>query len=255
MRSGADLDRLAEAAAGRYANLLISFELLLSQALAERDWRSTRARDALRRSAYDGAAKWLDIERGFISDEIEQAGEIAVNDVDEATGAAPEPLSGVMAGHLAALSQDLEHALRLQIERDTSLLVGTLRDAALRRALKGHGVPLRASRALGTLRDETLSGVVFTVPDRAGRRWASHKAVRTLWRQKLVLAGTESALLRMAETGLDLAVVTHPDRTHEGSGRRVALTEGAAGEPWPVVRDEVFHPNTHAQLAPVLEEA
>lgn len=255
MKPGADLDRLAEAAAGRYANLLISFELLLSQALAERDWRSTRARDALRRVAYTQAGKWLETERGFIADEVEQAGEIAVNDVDEATSVSPDPLSAGISGHLAALSQDLEHALRLQIERDTSLLVGTLRDAALRRALKGHGVPLRASRALGALREETLSGVVFTVSDRAGRRWASHKAVRTLWRQALVLAGAESALLRMAETGLDLAVVTHPDRTHEGSGRRVALTEGAAGEPWPVVREAVFHPNTHARLAPVLEDA
>jgi hypothetical protein len=253
MRSGTELDRLAESATGRYAKLLLNFELLLANALAGRDWHSARARAALRKASYGVAGDWLDTERSLIQEIVAETGEIAARDVDEATGAASSELPDEIQRHLEAISQDLEHNLRLQIERDTSLLVGLLRDAALRRALRGRGASLRASRSLGALRDETLSGVVFTVPDRAGRKWASHKLVRTLWRQALVLAGTETALLRMVETRLDLAEVIHPDRAHEGSGRRVALVDGAPGEPWMTVREVIFHPNTHAQLVPVLE--
>lgn len=253
MRTGADLDQLAEASVSRYAMLLGSFEGILGRALSERDWRSTRARDALRRAAYERATAWLESERRIILDAIDEIGEVAVRDVENAVGTASDPLSDMIQDHLAALAQDLEHELRLQIERDSAALVAALRDAALRSVLRGRGAPLRTSRAIGALRDETLSGVAFTFLDRAGRRWISTKFTRTAWRRALVLAGAEAALMRMSEIGLDMAVVTHPDRVHENSGRRVALTDGAPGEPWSLLREEVFHPNTHARLEPVLE--
>lgn len=253
MKSGADLDYLAEVAMQRYGLLLTQFELALNNALASRDWKSTRARERLRNASYDMANTWLEAESAILSDLVTQTGEVAVRDVDEAVGVLMEPLSQLITGHLDAIRQDLEHALRLQIERDIATLSIALRDAALRSVLVGRGASVRASRSRGAQIGTAPSGVVFSVPDRAGRKWASTKMMRSLWRHALVLAGAEAALLRMEEIGLDLAVVTHPDRNHENSDRRVALAEGAAGEPWPVVREEVFHPNTHAQLAPVLE--
>lgn len=255
MRLGSDLDRVAEAAGSRYGMLLGNFEALLSRTLSGRDWRSTRGRDALRRSVYQLATSWLNIERNTIFDDLDETAEIAVRGVEEATGAPIEALSPAIMTHLSTLAQDVEHGLRLQIERDTSTVMGVLRDAALRSVLRGRGVPLRSGRTLGTLRDDALSGVVFTFADRAGRRWLSTKHVRTLWRRGMVMAGTEAALIRMSEIGLERAIVTHPDMGHENSGRYVALIDGAQGDPWPVVREEVFHPNTHARLAPVLETA
>ena len=253
MRSGADLDRLAEAAAARYQGLLTGFEAILARSLGGRDWRSSRARTALRRDAYDAAGVWLETERNLILDALDETAEVAVRAVENAVGTRGEPLSGAILDHIAALAQELEHNLRLQIERDSVALTAALRDATLRSVLRGRGARPRVSRAATAFRDDTLSSVVFAYSDRAGRRWASTKYVRTAWRQALVHAGAEAALLRISEIGLDLAVVTHPDAAHEGSGRRVALVDGAKGEPWGVLREEVFHPNTYARLAPVLE--
>jgi hypothetical protein len=253
MRPGADLNRLADAAAARYQTLLAGFEGTLAGALGGRDWRSQRAKGLLRRAIYETANVWLDTERGLLIDALDETAEFAVRAVDEAAGVKIEPLSAGILAHVTALAQELEHGLRLQIERDSIAVMAALRDAALRSALKGRGVRPRAGRSLGSVGEETPHSVVFTHSDRAGRRWVSTKYVRTAWRQALVHAGAEAALLRMSEIGLDLAVVTHPDAGHEGTGRRVALVEGAKGEPWSLLRDEVFHPNTHAALAPVLE--
>lgn len=255
MKPGAELDRIAEAAATRYGMLLGSFEAALSRSLMTRDWRSTRARDGLRRAAYDLASAWLDQERNLIFDALDEAGEGAVHAVDEETGAPIEAPSSAIMAHLAALAQELELSLRLQVERDTATLIGVLRDAALRSVLREQGVPLRGARALGALRDDALSGVVFAFPDRAGRRWLSTKHVRTLWRRSLVLAGAEAALIRMSEIGYTQAMVIHPDRSHGNRGRVIALVDGAEGDPWHVVRDEVFQPNTYARLIPLMEDA
>jgi hypothetical protein len=253
MRSGAELDRLAEAAAARYQGLLTGFEAILARSLGGRDWRSSRARTALRREAYEAASVWLETERSLILDALDETAEAAVRAVEDAVGTKVEPLSDVILDHIAGLARELEHSLCLQIERDSMALTAALRDATLRSVLRGRGARPRMGRTPVTLRDDTLSSVVFAYSDRTGRRWASTKYVRTVWRQALVHAGAEAVLLRISEIGLDLAVVTHPDAAHEGSGRRVALVDGAKGEPWGVLREEVFHPNTYARLAPVLE--
>jgi hypothetical protein len=253
MRAGADLNRLADSAAARYQGLLTGFEGALAGALNGRDWRSGRARNSLRRAVYEAANVWLETERNLLVDALDETAEIAVRGVEDAIGSKMDPISSAILDHVAALAQELEHNLRLQIERDSVAVMGALRDAALRSVLRGRGASPRVGRSLGVIRDDTLSSVVFTHSDRAGRRWLSTKYIRTAWRQALVYAGAEAALLRMSEIGLDLAVVTHPDAAHEGSGRRVALVDGAKGEPWTLLREEVFHPNTHAGLAPVLE--
>jgi hypothetical protein len=253
MKSGSELDNVANAAASRYDALLASLEVLFQNAMSQKDWRSAKVRNELRLMAYEAASRWIGVEVDIVRHQLDLVAEVAAAMVDEAVGTRPSALSEVSKEHVEAIAASLEHALRLQIERDSASLSGALRDAALRDVLRGRGAGQRSGRTRGARRQEVTPGVEFTVPDRAGRRWSSTKMARTLWRQALVITGAETALVRMSEIGLSMAVVTHPDHTHEASGRRVALTETAAGEPWATIREEVFHPNTHAQLKPVLE--
>jgi hypothetical protein len=249
---GAALTRIAERASGRYSLLLAGFRDGLERVIGSHSPGTDRARRRLREEVYGYARVYLGEEVPMLREEILAIGLGGMEATDAAIGGVTRQGRGDdIDAHLAELAADLETALRLQIERDVSLTMRALRDTALAGAIGKRLGPSRGARGgAAASRRAALSGLVFEFVDRGGRRWPSPRHVRVLWRQALVLAWNETALLRMAELGIAAAEVNHPDPQHGETGRRFAVADGGF---WQELRSEVFHPNSNAWLIPVTQ--
>lgn len=241
------MTRAAELAGRRYLTLLDSFRGALSRALAQQNPWSEASRRALADRLYASATTWLDAERNAFEGEMIDAARSGTLDVRFGLDLEPEDPSSDSVEHMDALIQALDAALRLQAERDVALTLGALRDGALRTSLSARAWGVRRERVLPPSPAELAASLRYEFTDRAGKRWPSERHWRTLWRQALVLARSESALFAMAEVGLATAEAWHP---RDGMVAEIALAEPASGEaqPWPEVRSIWFHPNTECEV-------
>ena len=153
------------------------------------------------------------------------------------------------------LAESLDVQMRLQVERDVALLVDALRAVSLRERLqRGRGAAAINGRGWD-VRNAALTRLSFEFVDRSNRRWPSARHVRTLWRMYLVTAHSEAAIIRANEIGLDALQVSHPDQSHKSYGVELPVADDGFDEIWADLRKDVFHPNSHAWLSPVIEEA
>lgn len=246
---GDALTRVAERAGARYGQLLEALRGLLPL-VALNPW-GDRARLDLQARAYAMVLPWLEDERALIEAALLQAGQEALDATTQDLGIAGESLTDDEQAHLAELSIDLENLVRVQLERDISLLAGALREIALRGAISARSRGVSRTGVLAPLIADAMSRMRFEFADRAGKRWPSQRYLKTLWRQALVIGWNETALLVMADHGLDQAVIDHPDPNHSENGTLISLTEAANGLLWSDVKPDIFHPNTSAWLKPV----
>lgn len=257
---------LAQRGRDAYAILLTAFRGALGNALDTAQPASQQVREALRRELIALGQSWLDDEADTILAEVRASGYAAVRELDAAVRMAPElspqtadDLDNEIQAHLERLAEDLDQALRLQIERDIALAMRCLRDASLTGALRARRNAAGHQRARGAAETArgALSALVFEFVDRSGRRWPSPRHVMVLWRHALILAWNETALLRAAQIGLRALQVDHPDASYGNRGVLVSTAdqdetfEGEDLLPWLEVRQEVFHPNSVAWLRPV----
>jgi hypothetical protein len=250
--NGARLTAVAERAGERYGVLLGAFQGILRQFSSSPNPGSVSVRNRAKSRAYAYAEGYLETEVELISQAIEQELQNATVDTLHEIGTDYEDPSEAIAAHAASIGQDLEHAIRTQLERDVSSVGKGLRDLALRGQLvaKSRGIP--TANALALLRDDVTKGHSFTFQDRASRHWPSQKFIRTLWRHALVLTWNETAALTMAARGVPSAVIEHPDTSNNERGTIISLGEETTGITWDQVRDDVFHPNSNAWLKPVV---
>jgi hypothetical protein len=252
--NAAQLTLIADRAAQRYSLFLEALRGTFMQiAGSSRRPGSERTRNLMRRDAYRLAKVYIESELGEIEGDLAAAalaGQAATQRAADFIVVAE--LGPAVAEHVDLLVEGLDQDLRLQAERDVFLTLRALRQMSLSGALRAS--PGAAGRYVGSgtaqAREGALAALDFEFTDRSGRRWPSPRHVRALYRQALVLAWNEAALLTGADLGLPAMEVTHPDIAHADSGRRVAVL--GEGEAWDEVRlDGIFHPQSHAWLRPV----
>lgn len=246
----------AERASQRYALLLAGFAGIFARHIQSgADPGSDRARRRAQADGYVLAETYLAEEGTHLRDAIAREREDATRATLTALNLPYEPAGEMAVAHSEAIATDLEFQLRVQLERDIASLTRGMRAAALRARLvaRARAVPLRA--ALVTLAHSgDAPAVQFHYEDRAGRRWPSHKLVRTIWRHALLLDWNETAMLVMAERGITQATIEHPDESHAERGTVISLTEEPTLITWNSVREDVFHPNSNTWLVPSLSQ-
>ncbi len=236
------LNHAAEQAAERYGRLLEGFQagfLLASMSVVEQGLDRTRTELLAR--AYEQAGAWLEEERPALDLELSEMANQAAETLDT-TPSAPA------LDHIAAIGEALDTALRVQIERDIATMAAGLRDIALRAALAARARGVARGGVVSPIRGDIASRLRFDFADRSNRRWSSERHVRTLWRQALVYAWNETALILLTEQGFETAAILHPDPNHAARGVVIQLGEEGEGMGWAEARDEFFHPNTHSYV-------
>lgn len=261
---GEVLTAWAQSARTRYELLLSGFSDAMIRALRNDGVPGSQAlRSTLSADLYDIASAWLENEAEAMTREIMAMGHDAVIETDRAVDTpesaipdTPDEMDQEIRDHLQTLIQELDQALRLQIERDVGAVLRSLRQVALTGALSKRrgGATTAGGRGGAAAIAGALAALNFDFLDRSGKRWTSTRHVGVIWRHALLLAWNETALLRAAGVGLDVLEIAHPDAGFGELGTLVATDEEADAEgalPWSEVRDEVFHPNSMAWLRPV----
>lgn len=250
--NGARLSAAAQRAGQRYGIFLGAASSVFQQAANEPEPGSAQTQKRLAQRVYGIAEVWLGEERDHIEDAIAQEQDNANDTTLETLGLSGDELEEAAEAHGAEIAAELENSLRVQIERDLASLLRELRHISLRASLTSRARGVSRQQALLSLRQNGAGErLAFTVRDRAGKSWSSEKLVRTLWRQSLVMAWNETALLTMTERGIEKAEIQHPDEDHAENGTEISLVENPAMLSWDQVREDVFHPNTMAWLSPV----
>lgn len=247
---GSRLTAAAERAGERYGILLNSFNAVFNQFAGNPNPGSPNNRKKATARAYTLAQGYLASELEFIDQTVQREMQDATTHTLDALGVPYEDPPELVFSHTESLVQELEHGIRTQLERDISLIGKGLRDISLRTNLVAKTRGITRANALAYLRTYGPLSQTFTFQDRAGRHWPSQKLIRTLWRHSLVLTWNETALMTMALRGVPSAIIEHPDESHRERGTIISLEEDPSGISWDQIRDEVFHPHTHAQLAP-----
>jgi len=246
-----DVTAYADAAARRYTHLLRGFQGFFANALRDQ-WSLARRRDAAVH-AYNMAGIFDQREREQIERETYQIAHIARERAGAQLGVSLTPISDdpVLSEHLRDVSSYLFGLVWNQVERD----VTALREALSRAAFEVH----RTARADGVSTDQALARLRaagslqlnFVFRDRGGRRLASEKHIRAIWRHHLLTVFNEVTLHVLAEHGETRAEIAHPDPNHRWAGEVVAIAGDAGTVSYADIRDEVFHPNSDAHLVRV----
>lgn len=177
------------------------------------------------------AGVFLNQESSFIQDDVQRAAQMGRDDVLK-RHAGNQTLESLDASqHVSMLADDLRETLHSQVNRDLQAFARALRLASFNRSLGNHG---------------SDSDPAFSYVDRASRKWASHTLVKTSWRQILVFARIETAMLDMAKLGIKEFQIAHPSSDHRSNGIVIAPNELSIED----VRESVFHPNSEAFLIP-----
>lgn len=97
---------------------------------------------------------------------------------------------------------------------------------------------------------EGQAPVSFRVLDTLGRKWKTTDYAAALVKGAMqgIYANTFATIA--AEAGVDLVEVIYPDEVHDNHGLLVSLSGAKGRLGFMSVRDEIFHPNSEAQLRP-----
>lgn len=238
------LHQHAEEAAARYGTLLTAFRGLFASASSD-VWSMSRRRQVVDQ-AYAIGRDYLNDEIARIDDatfEIAlRAREIAGNSLG-ASLTRPEH-DPALSEHLSAFAGYLRDEIAAQVERDVVTLKRELQRIALE---TDRDARLRGISQENALARRRAGGIdpQFHFRDRGGRRLKSQKHIRTIWRHHLLTTYNEVMLFTLAEFGRRQARIEHPDPKHRYAGITFEI-----GDEYLALRDEVFHPNSEAVVAP-----
>ena len=147
--------------------------------------------------------------------------------------------------HIAGLLEDAVALIRSCVQSDTARVMREFSKFSYL-VLTGSGdidAALRTARIAAT---RSINGISFTSPNARGACQASVSRADQASRHASLLAFVESRIYLMTRAGARVFVVAHADPSHRHAGIRFSLHGDDQLVSWADIRDEVFHPNSHA---------
>ncbi|MCR9222938.1 MAG: hypothetical protein NXH70_02615 [Hyphomonas sp.] len=241
------LDFHAVQAGSRYVDFLNTLRLFTTSAM-RRDPTDARVKATMKRTAVDRARSFkqdeLEIFEFAMEDIIREARDLLTEDVQATGGLLDLPQSVV--AYVDELSAFYDTEITSQIQRDVSQAAHKLSEFALevfmvrQQPFESHqGAHIKALI-------DTNEQLRFFFRDRTGRRHASQKFVRGMFRQTLLMAALHTYSVEAMMAGADHLEVTHPEDKADVAGMKIGFRRD---QDLPVIadlKDEVFHPNSRA---------
>ena len=237
----------AEAAAQRYTVMLEAWRGLYANALSTARFGSEAHISDLLGQAYAIARRFLETEQVMIADastriasEAHRATLVSLSVTDTQT--LPERVTE----HLGALADYLRSEIAIQIERDIATLRQSIGRTRLQIALASRAKGVTEQSARLEIQFGGVGRIDFYFHDRRAQKWPSVKFIRAVWRQHLLASYNETALIDLADHGIQIAEIWHPSPSSHAHGMRIAMSASTALPTYEEVRNEVFHPNSDA---------
>lgn len=167
----------------------------------------------------------------------------AVKDVQDQTGLQIVTLND---DEIDALKEFGAEEVSAQTARDIAQVVKLHRQrgASMRMMADSQGIAMQEAN-IAQIVDRARKPDRIWFEDRVGRRIASHKHTRRLWRLLLRDQYLTSFAAHLTLTGQLSARIVHPDPQHRAYGQRVDLSAGLS---FMSELEDVFHPNAQALL-------
>ena len=242
-----DFDAAAASSSQRYVDLLNVFRNILWSTLRQ-DPTDMRTRDALRQNATNRARVYLEAERAWFANQIEDVAQEARTRVAVDLGITPskETENAFLSAYIDDLSMFMDAEITSQLQRDI---------AALSRRLEEFGLEVYMERQRGNSPSEAHikvlisanEGMSFYFRDRAGRKLNSQKFIRTVVRHALLTCWTQIYAAEAAEYGASYLTVEHPDST-KYVDMKVGLSRDQGLPLISDIKDDIFHPQSKAYL-------
>lgn len=234
------LDQESDRAAGRYQNMVASWQLLFHNAISSTGFHVADMPARVVNEAYRVADAYLADERDMIASVLrETALEAHRSILSQIASSDAQELTPMTLEHLSVTGSYLTDELIAQIHRDIAMLRFALHQAVLQVAVRSRSAGITPRQAQVEYRLDQQPTIEFMFTDRAGRRWNAKRFVRTVWRQAMLSAYNETVLFDLADHGLETAAVVND----QGLVTTISLRDYAQ------IRDEHFHPNSNAWLA------
>ena len=249
------LTRLALSAGSRYRLLLASLNQIYLQFTENAKPLTPALRKRVLSQAYN-------IAEGYLTSELEILQEAVNSEVSDAIFVtaisanvqSDDPTSD-MTENANTVFSELEHMIRTQLERDINTMIKSMRNQTLRASLLARSKGGSMTAAMNSIRTSPGNDTRYTFLDRAGRNWPSDKFIKTIVRHALVIVWNETALIFMADHGIDKAIIEHQDADFSELGTIISISEDDTGVTWDEIRDDVFHPNTNAWVSPIIDSS
>lgn len=241
------LDFHATQAGSRYVDFLNTLRLFTTSAM-RRDPTDARVKATMKRTAIDRARSFkqdeLEIFEFALEDIIREARELLSEDI-QATGGLLDLPDSVVA-YVDELSAFYETEITSQLQRDISQAANKLNEFALEVFMvRQQPFETHQGAHVKALID-TSEQIRFFFKDRTGRRHASQKFVRSVFRQTLLMAGLHTYAIEAMMAGADHLEVTHPAMKAGVYGVKVGFRREQGFPLIADLKDEVFHPNSRA---------
>ena len=239
----------AQFASQRYGYFLSSLQALYTVSISNPEFGSAAERNALVREANKLGADFIEREIGFIEDDVDAVFRVAhQTTIDELRSSDTQNVPELASEQLGLTVNYLYDEVRAQVSRDIALLKNRLQIASLEISVSARTKLFSLRQAQMQYRVMQVSAIRFLFRDRAGRNWNSEKFYRQLWRHTLLSAYNETVLIVLADHGVHLAEISHPDPKADVAGMAISLTPGSQYPIYSEIRDTVFHPNANALL-------
>lgn len=170
---------------------------------------------------------------------------------EEAIKNATEELSAEFVAEIADSIEEYKNELWNKIVTvmmaDSAKTIRAFRDFTLNVSLLMNAGQSAFQTALMRARLSLPSGINFTIPDRAGKLWASITYVRTVSRDFIQKSYIEGSLLAISAGGHDLAKVVTQDAEHPNTDMVFSITGLTSGYPtYMDIRETVYQPNSNS---------
>lgn len=240
----------AEAAAQRYHVLVEAWRSLYRQALGGIGLSSATQINRMIAQSYEIARTYLSTEDTMM---LEASTRIA-REAQQQTRAqlrvdAAADVSEAASDHLNDMIDYLRSEIAIQVERDIAFMRQSVKRTNLQVTLasRAQNVSIKAAKMQHQL--GASGNIEFFFHDRRNQKWPSVKFVRAVWRQHLLAAYNEVAMLEMVEHGVEMAEIVHVSPGSQVNGMRIAMSPNGSLPTYAEVRAEAFHPNSEAIVA------
>ena len=240
---------IAEAAAQRYNNAILSFKGAYDSALDRPDVFSQRAVEILSNDLYHVGEVYMRTETVLIENEVRETLLNARRDArSDLRIDIAEKETSLSDAHLSAIQEHIRLEIATQLERDIQFVIKRYRQLALRVEIHRNATGWQYGASLTQVKMQEKA-LKHYFRDRAGRKIPSQRFVRMLWRQELIHGYMRAYILEMSAFGVKELKIWHPNQDHRAYGQIVSLVED--GQSFEDIKDDVFHPNTEALLKPI----
>ena len=241
----------ADAAAQRYKDLIDAWRGLFMRALDASNFGSAATVRELVDQAYAMARAYqADEEDRLAHKTTEIALEAHRATLDALRSTDARELTDATDEHLSELERFIRSEIAIQIERDIAFLRQSYLRVVLQVKIAARSQRTTMRAALLQYRIGNAVELGFYFHDRRNQRWPSQKFIRAIWRQHLLCVYNETVLIDLAEHNQRVARIEHTDPNSDFHNMRVALSANTALPTYAEIRNEIFHPNSEALLAP-----